>query len=220
MAQQVTPTSPSAELRTWSASRFGASGTSAERLKAQAIDQFCTDGEWVKAFVVEKIGEEIMLAITGMRRMESVKGPSQLNLMDMSSDAPSDGSEFDDQDPADDADQSAAVPDPTDGPAGGGNRIASRRAIAAEVAAEPEVPRWAKALAVSPTSRTFRPLLSLTREEILDGAEYLGARAEVLRTIAGKMKPGQVVRDIMDENELNALISRKTFRPLLVGKAG
>lgn len=216
MAQQATIMGPSAELRTWSASRFTASGTSAERLKAQAFAEFCGDGDWVRAFVEEKIEEEIQFAITGVRRVDAVKGPGQLSLLD----APGDSSVPVTPGPTLVPDTVEAGPDWSGDEFEAGRSRSSRRDIVEQANAEPAVPRWAKALAVNPQTRTFRPLLSLTREELMDGADYLGARAEVLRSIAGRMKPGQMVRDVMDEAELNRLIGGGTFRPLLAGKAG
>jgi hypothetical protein len=57
-------------------------------------------------------------------------------------------------------------------------------------------------------------MLALTREELLEGSQYLAVRSDVLRQIADRLQPGQRVGDRMDEQQLNELVTELS-RPAL-----
>ena len=172
------------QLARWAARQFDSTGASIDRLVAHAVKEFGRDPDWIKAFVLEQFREEITRGVTG-RAMRAERGGETSGEGDRA--------------PA----PSRPVPaiDPDKAPA-------RRRIVAA--ARSSATPAWAKTLAIDPDRRTFRPMLSLTREELLDGSHYLAGRAALCAAIAERLQPGQRVRDVFTEEGLTELIKHHT----------
>jgi hypothetical protein len=58
------------ELRGWAYAQFEATGGSVDRLVGRAVDLFCGDAGWVRAFVMEQVRDEVRAGVTGYMRRQ------------------------------------------------------------------------------------------------------------------------------------------------------
>lgn len=191
MTAQTAMTGRSDAVRTWAVERFNSGGGTIDGLVAVALERFCGDADFVREFVVENLRAEITAGITGLIRTREVQTlyPDSIRQ----------------HQPVKTGPVRADGPGPIDA-----DKPPAPAKVRERAKAQPSQPAWVRALAVDPDRRTFRPLLALTREELMSGSEYLAVRSDVLRQIAERLEPGQRVQDRMNERELNDLVAHLT----------
>lgn len=196
------PNTPrSDEVRTWAAERFAANGGTVDMIIAAGIDEFFTDKTFAREFLIENLRSEVVAGVTGLMRTREFQTLYPDSLLPSATPVA----------PVKTGPVRTEVPAPVVVEAEKPPRPAKVRTQAKD--RDPS-PGWAKALAVDPDRRTFRPLLALTREELLTGSSYLRVRSEVLAQVAALLKPGQRVGESMTEQELNDLVARLSSNTL------
>lgn len=188
------PTAPTriSEVAAYAAALFEHEGLTIDRLVERAVDVFCADPVWVRGLVFEVMREAVVAGVRqGPARLiidlpEAVAGPATARPAL----------------PAVPVTRMTAAEAAKAAVEGRRATRVIRRAAAAELAAPPA---WAKALSIDPTKPLARPLLSLTREELLDAVGFLDGRSHICRMVAARLQPGQRAGDVLSPAELAAL---------------